>query len=64
MRSRRGLLRVAHTDTACHMVQDTVTICTLNLVQKQTSEMLADVPTKPGIAALSNRMVRTMGLVS
>ena len=59
--SRRGLGRVKHIDTVFLWCQQIVTDGRVKVGKKATTEMLADILTKPVSEEIMNRMLATMG---
>ena len=58
--SRRGLGKVKHVDTNFLWVQEVIQNKKIHICKKHTSQMLADVMTKPVTEQLMNRMMTTM----
>jgi hypothetical protein len=60
MGSRRGLGKAKHIDTVYHWVQSYVTEGKVKLTKRHTSEMLADMLTKPVTEVITNRFLKEM----
>ena len=63
MGSRRGLGKAKHIDTVFHWVQSYVSEGKVKLFKRHTSEMLADLLTKPVSEALTNKFLQGMNCV-
>ena len=63
MGSRRGLGKAKHIDTVFHWVQSYVSEGKVKLFKRHTSEMLADMLTKPVSEALANKFLKEMNFV-
>ena len=64
MGSRRGFGKAKHIDTVFHGVQSYVPEGKIKLFKRHTSEMLADLLTKPVSEALTNKFLQGMNFVS
>ena len=63
MGSRRGLGKAKHIDTVFHWAQCYVSEGEVKPFKRHTSEMLADLLTKPVSEALTNKVLKEMNFV-